>query len=271
MPQILLSSHTFYTNPANIWTKLLLLHCTCNTLRMKILALTCLLPFVTLFHSSAQGQVPVLRSGGQNILAKPSNASTRSSTSKHSGSSTTYATPPFGSSQTSTDGLFREGTTVVNLGLGLGMGYGSHFRSVDATPAMSISAERGVLEGIGPGVIGLGGLIGYKGYRYDYPGSEYNASWRNIVVLIRGTYHYDLLQVPNLDTYVGASIGARFEHYKDTYLETVPASEYDPGLGTKFETGVFLGGRYYLTNRIGAFAELGYDMSYFKLGLTGRF
>ena len=37
------------------------------------------------------------------------------------------------------------------------------------------------------------------------------------------------------------------------------------------EGGIFLGGRYLFTDKIGAFAELGYDMSYLKLGLTGKF
>ncbi|RSK51067.1 hypothetical protein EI291_01765 [Hymenobacter rigui] len=176
-------------------------------------------------------------------------------------------------SQATGNALFQKGTTMVNLGIGLGLGYGYGFGgSLKATPAVSLSLEKGILEGIGPGVIGIGGLIGYKGYHYDYPGTDYKARWNNVIVLVRGTYHYDLLQNNKLDTYAGVSVGTRIESYKDTYYSEYLGGRYDNSYGgARVEAGIFIGGRYFLTDNIGAFAEAGYDMSYLKLGLTARF
>ncbi|AHJ99318.1 hypothetical protein Hsw_3723 [Hymenobacter swuensis DY53] len=170
-------------------------------------------------------------------------------------------------------GLFRKGTTMVNLGIGLGLGYGYGFGgSLKSTPAASLSLEKGILDGIGPGVIGIGGLIGYKGYHYDYPGTDYKAQWNNVIMLVRGTYHYDLLQNNKLDTYAGVSLGVRIERYKDTYYSDALGGRYDNSYGgANAEAGIFIGARYFLTDNIGGFAEAGYDMSYLKLGLTARF
>jgi hypothetical protein len=34
---------------------------------------------------------------------------------------------------------------------------------------------------------------------------------------------------------------------------------------------LFIGGRYFVSNTVGAFVEVGYDVSYLKAGLTARF
>lgn len=161
---------------------------------------------------------------------------------------------------------------MVNAGIGLGVGYGYGFGgALKASPAVSLSLEKGIIEGVGPGVIGVGGLVGYKGYHYDYAGTDYKAKWNNIIVLVRGTYHYDLLQNNKLDTYAGVSLGVRVERYKNTYSDVL-GGNYDSSYGgATAEGGIFLGARYFLTDNLGAFAEAGYDMSYLKLGLTARF
>ncbi|QDA60620.1 hypothetical protein [Hymenobacter jejuensis] len=169
------------------------------------------------------------------------------------------------------ESMFRKGTTMVNLGVGLGLGYGYYGGSLKSTPAISVSAERGLLEGIGPGTIGVGGLIGYKGYHYDYPGTSYKATWSNIIVAARGTYHYNFTTNPKLDTYAGVTLGMRLEHYKDTYYNDVLNSRNNSYGGAYLTSGIFVGGRYFFTDNIGGFAELGYDMSYLKLGLTAKF
>lgn len=159
---------------------------------------------------------------------------------------------------------------MVNAGLGLGSGY-SFGSSLESTPALSVSAEKGILEGIGPGVVGVGGLIGYKGYSYQYPNTDSKATWNTIMLLARGTYHYDLLQIDQLDTYAGVSLGLRLESHNDTYSGNRLHEPDESYGGAHFDTGIFIGGRYFLTKNLGAFAEAGYDMTYLKLGLTGRF
>ncbi len=167
---------------------------------------------------------------------------------------------------------FRKGYSIVNLGLGLlspNNGY-DLFGSLKSAPALTIAYDRGVVEGIGPGTIGLGGLIGYKGYRYDFPNTDEKATWTDIVVMGRSTYHYNFTTNPKLDTYGGISLGFRVNLYKN---DVSPAAERDryTGDGLHLAYGLFAGARYYLTERFGAFGEVGYDMSYLKLGLTYRF
>ncbi|GAB3233389.1 hypothetical protein GCM10027346_21360 [Hymenobacter seoulensis] len=167
--------------------------------------------------------------------------------------------------------LFRQGTTAVNLGLGLGTGYGFG-NSLESSPAVSLSAEKGLVEGIGPGVIGVGGLVGYKSYHYDYAGTSDKARWTNVIVLARGTYHYDLLEVNKLDTYAGVSLGFRVESFKNPQNDEALKQRYNESYGgLRFERGIFLGARYFVTDGIGAFAEAGYDMTYLKFGLTASF
>lgn len=169
---------------------------------------------------------------------------------------------------------FAKGDIAVNLGIGLGIGYGySSFGftgNSSSSPALSLSVEKGMVEGIGPGVISVGGLVGYKSYTYKYSvlNDSYKATWNNIYVAARGAYHYNFTANPKVDTYAGVSVGARIENYSNSYSGSPTNDSYG---GMSIEGGIFLGGRYLLTNKIGAFAELGYDMSFLKLGITSKF
>jgi hypothetical protein len=87
-------------------------------------------------------------------------------------------------------------------------------------------------------------------------------------VAARGAYHYNFTANPRIDTYGGVSLATRIESYSDNYKDNTLRGSYG---GVNLDVGVFLGGRYLLTDNIGAFAELGYDMSYVKLGLTTKF
>lgn len=159
---------------------------------------------------------------------------------------------------------------MVNFGVGAGLGYG-YYGTLKSTPALSLSVEHGLREGIGPGTIGIGGLVGYKSYHYDYPSTNYKATWTNIIVAARGTYHYNLFEVPKLDTYAGLSLGVRIQKWSDSYYDEIPELRGYSSSSAYLTTGVFVGARYFFSNNIGAFTELGYDMNYLKLGLTAKF
>ena len=62
--------------------------------------------------------------------------------------------------------------------------------------------ERGIVDNIGPGVISVGGLVGYKSY--SWKSGTYKASWKNFIVAARGAYHYNIL---NNGFMVGESLG----------------------------------------------------------------
>ncbi|RTQ49559.1 hypothetical protein EJV47_12095 [Hymenobacter gummosus] len=164
---------------------------------------------------------------------------------------------------------FGVGSIAANLGIGFGVGYG-YYGTLNATPAMSLSVERGSIEGVGPGIIGIGGLVGYKGYSYKY-GNGYKSTWNNILVSVRGTYHYNILENPKLDTYAGLSLGVRMQNWKDTYYDNTPGLSGYKSSSAYLTSGIFIGARYMLTDNFGGFGEVGYDMSYLKIGLTARF
>ncbi|MDF7812977.1 hypothetical protein [Hymenobacter sp. YC55] len=129
-----------------------------------------------------------------------------------------------------------------------------------------MSVEKGLVDGIGPGVISVGGLLGYKSYSYEW--SSYKTKWTNIYVAARGAYHYNFTANPKFDTYAGLSLAARIENYSTDYDDDALKDSYG---GADLEVGIFAGGRYLLTDKVGVFTELGYDMSYMKLGVTAKF
>ena len=167
-------------------------------------------------------------------------------------------------------GLFEVGTTALNLGIGLGNRYGFGTGvgllggSSSVSPALSLSAERGVAV-LGPGVVGVGGFVGYQGASYDFGGGD---RWRytDLIVTARAAFHYPVAAA--FDAYAGLGLGLRYTRVAvdgGGLFGTVPAS------GAELASGLFVGGRYFFTDTIGAFAELGYDQSYLKAGLTARF
>ena len=162
--------------------------------------------------------------------------------------------------------LFVKGSKAVNLGVGLGLGYGYSLGGLRSTPAMSASFEYGIADNVGPGTIGVGGLVGYKSYGWKSGG--YKGTWSNIIVSARGTYHYNVFEDPKLDTYAGISLGIRHERYSDNAGTDI---YYSKTSASYLTSGIFVGGRYYFSDKLGAFGEVGYDMSYLKLGLTARF
>lgn len=166
-------------------------------------------------------------------------------------------------------GAFGVGTNALNIGIGLGShyGYGTGFfgGSSSVSPALSVSYERGILP-LGPGVLGVGAFVGYQGASYDLGGGD---KWKytDVIVTLRGTFHYPVSE--KLDAYGGLGLGLRhagasFEG-NSLYgtLGKVSANEPAPGL--------FVGGRYFFTPGLGAFAELGYDQTYLKVGLAAKF
>jgi hypothetical protein len=130
--------------------------------------------------------------------------------------------------------------------------------------------EKGISNTIGPGTISVGGLLGYRNFHYTYPGTSYKASFDHLVVLGRGAYHYNFTTDSRLDTYAGVSLGLRYVGYKNTLPDGTGTDRNEYG-GAELAAGIFAGARYYLTDNLGAFAELGYDMSYLKVGISGRF
>jgi hypothetical protein len=165
-------------------------------------------------------------------------------------------------------GPFEEGTNALNLGIGIGsvysFGAGFFGGSSSVSPAISVSYERGIRP-IGPGILGIGGYVGYQGASYDLGGGD-KIKYSDILVTVRGAFHYPV--TAEFDAYGGVAIGVRHgsTSYEGDFFEDVASDSYND-----FVTGVFAGGRYFFTDNIGAFGEVGYDQSFLKVGLTAKF
>ena len=152
---------------------------------------------------------------------------------------------------------FNKGTNVINVGIGLG-GHFDTFNSPSQSPSISASFERGIWEIPGPGVISLGGYLGYKSYKYDN-----DDRWNYTIVGVRGAYHYNGLNVDKLDVYAGAMLSYNILSYDNTYTAS-------GSYGSVFDATTFIGGRWYFAQSIAAFAEIGYGVAYFTLGVAFR-
>lgn len=147
---------------------------------------------------------------------------------------------------------FEEGTKVVQLGAGFGGNLGTPF---------GVGFEYGVSD-----KIGVGAYVGYSSY--DLIGFKYTS----ILVGAKGNYHF--FTDDKFDAYGGLMLG-----YNSVKVES------GTGIGTGLgifnfapaveASAVFFGGqlgaRYYFTDSIGAFAELGYGLAYLNAGIAFKF
>lgn len=165
---------------------------------------------------------------------------------------------------------FEAGTNVISAGLGLGSSiadytYGSQ------TPGLSAQYERGIWEA-GPGVISLGGLIGYKGFRASAfgPNYSYTEKWNYSIFGVRGAYHYTGLDIPNLDLYGGLMLS--YDNLSYSVTDNSGNFSNIGGAGSSgVELSVFAGGRYYFAGNLAGYAELGYGVSILTVGLAYKF
>ena len=152
---------------------------------------------------------------------------------------------------------YEKGDNLLNVGVGLSSYYYGN--------PIGVSFEIGLDKNIS-----VGGQLDYNSGNYG--GNYYNNSrWRYTATYLgaRGSYHFNRLlnlNVQKADLYAGVGLGYRTFRWGD--------SSY--GSGSDNRSGLFfnyfLGGRYYFTNKVGAFAELGYTgLSSTRVGLTVKF
>lgn len=154
---------------------------------------------------------------------------------------------------------FQVGTNAINVGVGLG-GYYYGYDTSTQSPVFSVSYERGIWEMPGPGVISLGGYLGYK--RFSYDEVVYDYSWSYTTIGFRGAYHYTGFDIDNLDVYGGAMVSYRiYNGDGDSFRD------FDSRPGA----GAYVGGRWYFNDTVAGFAEVGYGAAYLTLGATFRF
>lgn len=153
------------------------------------------------------------------------------------------------------NGAFSKGDKLLNIGIGVNSYYSGGI-------PFGASFEVGITDDIS-----VGGNVDYLHTDYGYAGS--NLKFTAIYIGARGAYHFNnLLEINNekVDLYGGATLGYRSFSWND--------GDYD--FGNKYGSGVFLGafigGKYYFTNSLGAFVELGaIGSTNARLGLAIKF
>lgn len=161
--------------------------------------------------------------------------------------------------------VFEKGVSLLNVGVGFGSPYyGSGSKMT--IPPVHASFEYGVTE-----KIGVGALVGYTSSVWDNSaiwGTGYKLKYSYLIVGARGAYHF--VNKEKLDAYGGLMLGYNVASSKWEYPSggTDPIGSYKAG---GLALGAFLGGRYMFTEKIGAFAEIGYSIAWVSVGVTAKF
>ncbi len=140
--------------------------------------------------------------------------------------------------------------------LNFGVGFLSNFGGSGGIPPVSLSYNRTFKKNIK-----LGGYAGFATSNFgNVDGYDWN--YRYLIFGARGTYHFDLLG-DKFDPYAGLMLG---------YTLVSFGGDCEPFCGDGTSNYIFWSGlaglRYQLTDRFEPFAELGYGISYFTIGMS---
>jgi hypothetical protein len=158
---------------------------------------------------------------------------------------------------------FNKGDKVLNFAVGIGNSLYSGSAYTNRIPPLSASLEVGVKDNLfdAKSSLGIGGFLGYTGAKWDNSGHgwKYSAT----VLGARCALHYQLIN--KLDTYTGLMLG-----YDVVTSKWYGAGTQSSNTGTSsgFVWSLFLGGRYYFSEKFAGLLELGYGVSILKIGFA---
>ena len=172
---------------------------------------------------------------------------------------------------------FEEGMNVVSVGIGFPNIYKSIYDIYEFNSGYTSS-------GFGPinfkyehaltDQIGLGASVSFLTYKNAWEtGSGFEEVYKGslFALLVRGNYHF--ATGDKLDPYVGIGIGymgLNFEYYNDDPDYVDDGFSFD--FGSPFGYSGSIGARYYFTDMLGAYAEIGWDgLALMQIGLSASF
>ncbi|MBA7565651.1 hypothetical protein ES708_07336 [subsurface metagenome] len=133
-------------------------------------------------------------------------------------------------------------------------------------PLISFAGDYALRDDWGPGVFGIGGLIGVNTVKSKYTG-DWGYKYTNFHIVPRATYHYQW--VDKLDTYAGVATGITIRsgnEYGD-WAYNIPDDS-----GVDFVITAFAGAKYYLTDNLSVMSEIYiYDLATFNIGIGLKF
>jgi hypothetical protein len=167
--------------------------------------------------------------------------------------------------------VFSKGDNNLNLGIGIGSVLGGTAGYSTTTPPLSVSYERGIVDQLfdDKSSLGIGAYLGYASNKSTLISGGNNFGWKyNYTIFgVRGALHYQL--VDKLDTYAGLMLG--YNSVSSTYYGDNSLIQGSVANGSGMGWSLFIGGRYYFTDNVAAFAELGYGIAYLQLGVSFKF
>lgn len=173
---------------------------------------------------------------------------------------------------------FGKGSNLISLGVGLGGYYNYWGGGYYQTPNFVISYENGTFGNVGPGTISLGGLFAYKGVSdnwLDGDGYSYTERWNYWILGFRSAYHLQISSAPKFDPYAGLMLGYYFLGYSFSTNNPDYMHPGNPGYvyyvatyPSYYALSIFLGARYFVSNKVGIWGELGYGYSTLAVGIS---
>lgn len=158
------------------------------------------------------------------------------------------------------------GDNVGSFGIGFGSALAGPFGS--ASPAIALQLEHGMWNMDGPGVISLGGYLGYQSYSTSNIYFKTRSSYT--VLGLRSAYHYQGLDEKNLDVYGGLMLSLNLYGSSTTRYNTSVVI-VEPDARSRFFPTLYFGARYYFADNLAAYGELGYGVAYLTVGLAYHF
>jgi hypothetical protein len=152
----------------------------------------------------------------------------------------------------------KKGENVATLGLGLGYpgAYGS-----SGMPPLFFTFDHAIQDRIT-----IGGVASYSTSSYSIAVDKWSYSY--LFLGARGAYHFadEFKDLKNVDLYGGITLGYVIV---SSSFSGPNAAIYNYSVGASyFQFGLYAGGRYFFSPRWAATAELGYDIGYFKVGIS---
>jgi len=160
---------------------------------------------------------------------------------------------------------FDKSSKTVGVFVGVGATYSYSYAVGYAPvplPAFGVLYDQGFMKA-GPGTVGLGGIIAAQLSSYKH--GSYKATWHNYIVGLRGTWHLSILKEKNnkFDPYGGVLAGVRIYDFRDKGIGyDIKSNKVYPAVGA------FVGAKYNFKRHFGAFAELGFDITFLRSGLN---
>ncbi len=159
----------------------------------------------------------------------------------------------FSAAFASAQARYDKGDLLLNAGIGLGYYYAG------GVPLL-VSGEWAVND-----VITVGPYLGYTSYSYNW---GFGGRWRYtfIDIGVRGSYHFsELFEIRNekVDVYGGAFLGFLISSYSGDDF-----NGYNDPYSGGLRLGIHAGARYFFSEKVAGYGELGYGIAPLSLGLT---